>query len=408
MAKREELIVGLDIGTTKIACLVGEVTEDGIDIIGVGTHPSYGLKKGVVVNIDSTVQSIQKAVEEAEHMAGVEITSVYAGIAGAHIKAFNSEGVVAIKDREVRPGDIERVIEAAKAINIPQDRGIIHVVPQEFTIDHQDGIKEPLGMAGVRLEARVHIVTAAVTSAQNIIKCCSRCNLQVSDIVLEPLASAESVLHADEKELGVAMLDIGGGTSDLVIFSEGSLVHTAVLPVGGHQLTNDIAIGLRTPMAEAERIKHRHGCAMSSMLRPEDIIEVPSVGGRAPRIMPRQVLCDILSPRVDEIFSLVQREVRKCGLEDSLASGLVVTGGSTILEGLPELAEEVLGMPVRRGVPKGVGGLSEVVRSPIYATGVGLTLYGARQHDGGLYFPQRDMDRRTVWKRMRSWFAEVF
>ncbi|MCS6912562.1 MAG: cell division protein FtsA [Myxococcales bacterium] len=407
MAKREELIVGLDIGTTKIACIVGEVTSEGVDIIGIGTHPCSGLKKGVVVNIDSTVQSIQRAVEEAEHMAGVEITTVYAGIAGAHIKAFNSEGVVAIKDKEVRPGDIERVIEAAKAINIPQDREIVHVVPQEFTIDHQDGIKEPLGMAGVRLEARVHIVTASVTSAQNIIKCCTRCNLQVSDIVLEPLASAEAVLHADEKELGVALLDIGGGTSDLVVFSDGALVHTAVLPVGGHQLTNDIAIGLRTPMAEAERIKHRYGCALPSLLKEGETIEVPSVGGRAPRIMPRQVLCDILSPRVDEIFSLVKRELQKCGLEDSLASGMVVTGGSTILEGLPELAEEVLGMPVRRGVPKGVGGLAEVVRSPIYATAVGLTLYGARQQEG-LYFSAREPDKRTVWKRMRSWFAEVF
>jgi cell division protein FtsA len=407
MAKREELIVGLDIGTTKIACIVGEVTDDGVDIIGIGTHPSSGLKKGVVVNIDSTVQSIQKAVEEAEHMAGVEITTVYAGIAGAHIRSLNSEGVVAIKDKEVRPGDIERVIEAAKAINIPQDREIVHVVPQEFTIDHQDGIKEPLGMAGVRLEARVHIVTASVTSAQNIIKCCSRCNLQVQDIVLEPLASAEAVLHADEKELGVALLDIGGGTSDLVVFSEGAVVHTAVLPVGGNQLTSDIAIGLRTPMAEAERIKHRHGCALSSLLRPDETIEVPSVGGRAPRSLPRQVLCDILSPRVDEIFSLVQREITRCGLMDTLASGLVVTGGSTILEGLPELAEEVLGMPVRRGVPKGVGGLYEVVKSPIYSTAVGLTLYGARQHDG-LYFPSRESDKRTVWKRMRSWFAEMF
>lgn len=407
MAKREELIVGLDIGTTKVACIVGEVTDEGVDIIGIGTHPCHGLKKGVVVNIDSTVQSIQKAVEEAEHMAGVEITTVYAGIAGAHIKSLNSEGVVAIKDKEVRPGDIERVVEAAKAINIPQDREIIHVVPQEFTVDHQDGIKEPLGMAGVRLEARVHIVTASVTSAQNIIKCCTRCNLQVSDIVLEPLASAEAVLHADEKELGVAILDIGGGTSDLVIFSEGSIIHTAVLPVGGHQLTNDIAIGLRTPMAEAERIKHRHGCAMAGLLRPDETIEVPSVGGRAPRVMPRQVLCDILSPRVDEIISLVQREVRKCGMEDGLASGLVVTGGSTILEGLPELAEEVLSMPVRRGVPKGVGGLSEVVKSPIYSTAVGLTLYGARQQSG-LYFVNREPDKRTVWKRMRSWFAEVF
>ena len=417
MAKREELIVGLDIGTTKVACLVGEITDDGVDIIGVGTQPCHGLKKGVVVNIDATVAAVQKAVEEAEHMAGVEITQVYAGIAGSHIKAFHSEGVVAIRDREVRPGDIERVIEAAKAVNIPQDREILHVVPREFSIDNQDGIKEPRGMSGVRLEAKVHIVTAASASAQNIVKCCTRCNLQVQELVLEPLATAEAVLTSDEKELGVAVLDIGGGTSDLVIYNEGALVHTSVLPVGGHQLTNDIAVGLRTPMSEAERIKHKHGCALSSLISEDEMIEVPSVGGRPPRLMHRTVLSDILQPRVDEIFTLVRAEIERCGLQDMLASGLVVTGGSTILQGLPELAEEVLGMPVRRGIPQGVGGLHEVVRSPIYSTAVGLVIYGARQQDG-LYMPSsRDGagmglrgDRRNsgMWKRMRSWFAEVF
>jgi cell division protein FtsA len=333
MAKREEIIVGLDIGTTKVACLVGEITDEGIDIIGVGTQPCSGLKKGVVVNIDATVAAIAKAVEEAEHMAGVEITQVYAGIAGSHIKAFHSEGVVAIRDREVRPGDIERVIDAAKAVSIPQDREILHVVPREFSIDQQDGIKEPLGMAGVRLEARVHIVTAASASAQNIIKCCTRCGLEVQDLVLEPYATAESVLHSDEKELGVALLDIGGGTSDLVVFSEGALVHTIVLPIGGHQLTNDIAVGLRTPMTEAERLKHRHGCAMSSLIAEDEMIEVPSVGGRPPRVMPRTVLSEILQPRVDEIFSLVRDELERCGLSETLASGMVVTGGSTILAG---------------------------------------------------------------------------
>jgi cell division protein FtsA len=407
MAKREELIVGLDIGTTKVACLVGEVTEDGVDIIGIGTQPCSGLKKGVVVNIDATVAAISKAIEEAEHMAGVEITTVYAGIAGSHIKAFHSEGVVAIRDREVRAGDIERVIEAAKAVSIPQDREILHVVPQEFTVDAQDGIKEPLGMSGVRLEARVHIVTAAVAAAQNIIKCCSRCSLQVADLVLEPLATAESVLHRDEKELGVALLDIGGGTSDLVIYNEGALVHTLVLPIGGHQLTNDIALGLRTPMSEAERLKHKHGCAMSSLIAPDETIEVPSVGGRPPRVLARTVLSEILQPRVDEIFTLVRDEIERCGLSETLASGLVVTGGSTILQGLPELAEEVLGMPVRRGLPTGFGGLTDVVRSPIYATGVGLLLYGARQQEG-LIIGGRDSGRRGVWGRMRSWFAEVF
>ena len=407
MAKREELIVGLDIGTTKVACLVGEVTEDGVDIIGIGTQPCSGLKKGVVVNIDSTVAAISKAIEEAEHMAGVEITTVYAGIAGSHIKAFHSEGVVAIRDREVRTGDIERVIDAAKAVSIPQDREILHVVPQEFTVDTQDGIKEPLGMSGVRLEARVHIVTAAVAAAQNIIKCCSRCSLQVADLVLEPLATAEAVLHRDEKELGVALLDIGGGTSDLVIYNEGALVHTLVLPIGGHQLTNDIALGLRTPMGEAERLKHKHGCALSSLIAPDETIEVPSVGGRPPRVLSRTVLSEILQPRVDEIFTLVRDEIERCGLSETLASGLVVTGGSTILQGLPELAEEVLGMPVRRGLPQGFGGLTDVVRSPIYATGVGLLLYGARQQEG-LFIGGRDTSRRGMWNRMRSWFAEVF
>ena len=406
MAKREEIIVGLDIGTTKVACLVGEITEDGIDIIGVGTQPCAGLKKGVVVNIDSTVAAVAKAAEEAEHMAGVEITQVYAGIAGSHIKAFHSEGVVAIRDREVRPGDIERVIEAAKAVSIPQDREILHVVPREFSIDQQDGIKEPLGMAGVRLEAKVHIVTAASASAQNIIKCCTRCGLEVQDLVLEPYATAESVLHSDEKELGVALLDIGGGTSDLVVFSEGALVHTIVLPIGGHQLTNDIAVGLRTPMSEAERLKHKHGCALSSLIAEDETIEVPSVGGRPPRVMPRTVLSDILQPRVDEIFSLVRDELERCGLSDMLASGMVVTGGSTLLQGLPELAEEILGMPVRRGVPQGIGGLSDVVKTPIYATAVGLVLYGARKQDG-LQLSQSS-ERRGVWRRMRSWFAEVF
>lgn len=407
MAKREELIVGLDIGTTKVACLVGEITDDGVDIIGVGTQPSSGLKKGVVVNIDATVAAIQRAVEEAEHMAGVEITQVYAGIAGAHVKAFCSEGVVAIRDREVRPGDIERVIEAAKAVNIPQDREILHVVPQEFSIDHQDGIREPLGMSGVRLEARVHIVTAASASAQNIVKCCTRCGLQVQDLVLEPLATAEAVLHGDEKELGVALLDIGGGTSDLVVYNDGALVHTMVLPIGGHQLTNDLAVGLRTPMTDAERLKHRHGCALTSLLSEGETVEVPSVGGRPPRILQRTVLADILQPRVDEIFSLVRDELQRCGLTDTLASGLVVTGGSTLLQGLPELAEEILGMPVRRAMPQGIGGLVEVVRSPIYATAVGLVLYGARQHEG-LHLPHGGGERRGVWRRMRSWFAEVF
>ena len=378
MAKREELIVGLDIGTTKVACLVGELTDDGIDIIGVGTQPSSGLKKGVVVNIDATVSAIQKAVEEAEHMAGVEITQVYVGIAGAHIKAFHSEGVVAIRDREVRPGDIERVIEAAKAVNIPQDREILHVVPQEFAIDHQDGIKEPLGMSGVRLEARVHIVTAASASAQNIVKCCTRCNLQVQDLVLEPLATAEAVLTSDEKELGVALLDIGGGTSDLVIYNEGALVHTIVLPIGGHQLTNDIAVGLRTPVPDAEKIKRKCGCALSGMVDEDDTMEVASVGGRKPRVMARRILSEILQPRAEEIFHLVWDEIRRAGHEKSLNSGIVLTGGGAILDGMPEIAEQIFDLPIRRGCPSGVGGLADHVNSPTFATSVGLALYAYR------------------------------
>jgi cell division protein FtsA len=405
MARRDELIVGLDIGTTKIAAVVGEVTEDGIDIVGIGTAPSRGLRKGVVTNIDATVASIQHTIEEAEHMAGCEITSVYAGIAGGHIKGLNSHGIVAVKDKEVRAADVARVIDAAKAVAIPADREIIHVLPQEYVIDDQDGIKEPQGMSGVRLEAKVHIVTAAVTSAQNIIKCCNRCGLQVADIVLEPLASAEAVLEGDEKELGVVLIDIGGGTTDLVIFSDGSVLHTSVIPVGGNQITNDIAVGLRTPLHEAERIKQRYGCATAAIIRDGDTVEVPSVGGRQPRVLSRQELCQIIEPRVDEIFELVKAEIQKTGYEDLLASGAVITGGSSTLEGMAELAEEVLGLPVRRAYPKGVGGLVDVVKSPAYATGVGLVLYGAR-HATGARPPVEGWFRRTFGK-LGEWFKEV-
>jgi cell division protein FtsA len=405
MAKRDELIVGLDIGTTKIAAIVGEVTADGIDVVGIGTAPSRGLRKGVVTNIDTTVASIQRAVEEAEHMAGCEITSVYAGIAGGHIKGLNSHGIVAVKDKEVRAADVGRVIEAAKAVAIPGDREIIHVLPQEYVIDEQDGIKEPLGMSGVRLEAKVHIVTASVTSAQNIVKCCNRCGLQVADIVLEPLASAEAVLEGDEKELGVALIDIGGGTTDLVIFSDGSVLHTSVIPVGGNQITNDIAVGLRTPLHEAEKIKQKAGCAMAALIKDGETVEVPSVGGRQPRVLSRQVLAEIIEPRVEEIFELVKTEIQKTGYEDLLASGAVITGGSTILEGMPELGEQVLGLPVRRAIPKGLGGLVDVVKSPVFATGVGLVLYGARHSEAA-----RPLNRggfRGVFRRMAEWFREV-
>ncbi|MBI4510182.1 MAG: cell division protein FtsA [Deltaproteobacteria bacterium] len=405
-AKRDELIVGLDIGTTKIACIVGETTEDGIDIIGIGTAPSRGLRKGVVVNIDSTVQSIEKAVEEASHMAGCQVTSVHAGIAGGHIKGLNSHGTVAVKDKEVREGDIARVLESAKAVAIPMDREIIHVLPQEYIVDEQDGIREPLGMAGVRLEAKVHIVTASVTSAQNIVKCCNRVGLQVADIVLEPLASAEAVLHDDEKELGVALVDIGGGTTDIAIFSDGAIVHTSVLPIGGNHLTNDIAVGLRTPLDAAEKIKQKHGCALISLVDAEETIEAPSVGGRPARVLSRQILAEIVMPRMEEIFDHVRKELEKSGFEDLLASGVVLTGGTTLLEGTAELAEEVLGLPARRGAPKSIGGLVDVVKSPVYATGVGLVLHGAQKERMGIS-GLRGQDK-GVFSRMKSWFKEAF
>jgi len=409
-AKRDNLIVGLDIGTTKICAIVGAVTSEGIDIVGIGTSPSKGLRKGVVINIESTVSAIKKAIEEAELMAGCEIKSVYAGIAGGHIKGFNSQGVIAIKNREVSPEDVKRVIEAAKAIAIPMDREVIHILPQEFIIDDQDGIREPLGMSGVRLEAKVHIVTGAVASAQNIVKSCNRAGLEVADIVLEQLSSSEAVLSADEKELGVALVDIGGGTTDIAIFVDGAIKHTSVLSLGGNHLTNDIAVGLRTPMAEAERIKQKYGCCLSAMVGKEETIEVPSVGGRKPRVLSRQLLCEILEPRVEEIFTLVNREIVKSGLEDAIASGIVITGGSTILEGMPELAEQIFNLPVRRGLPQRIGGLIDVVNSPVYATGVGLVIYGSK-NEGVHEFPTQSSDEtvfRRVSRRMKDWFGEFF
>ena len=408
--KRDNLIVGLDIGTTKICAIVGNLTEEGIDIVGIGTSPSKGLRKGVVINIESTVSAIKKAIEEAELMAGCEIKSVYAGIAGGHIKGFNSQGVIAIKNREVSPEDVKRVIEAAKAIAIPMDREVIHILPQEFIIDDQDGIREPLGMSGVRLEAKVHIVTGAVASAQNIVKSCNRAGLEVADIVLEQLSSSEAVLSADEKELGVALVDIGGGTTDIAIFVDGAIKHTSVLSLGGNHLTNDIAVGLRTPMAEAERIKQKYGCCLSSLVGKDETIEVPSVGGRKPRVLSRQLLCEILEPRVEEIFTLVNREIMKSGLEDQIASGVVITGGSTILEGMPELAEQIFNLPVRRGLPQRIGGLTDVVNSPIYATGVGLVIYGSK-NVGAHEFPTQQSDDtvfRRVSRRMKEWFGEFF
>ncbi|MBM4346814.1 MAG: cell division protein FtsA, partial [Deltaproteobacteria bacterium] len=378
MGKKDSLVVGLDIGTTKICAVVGEVASGQVNVIGLGTFPSKGLRKGVVVNIESTVQSIKKAVEEAELMADCHITSVYAGIAGGHIKGINSHGVIAIKNKEITPSDVKRVIDAASAVAMPMDREIIHVIPQEFIVDEQDGIKDPVGMSGVRLEGRVHIVTGAITSAQNIIKCANRAGLDVDDIVLEQLGSSEAVLTQEEKELGAAIIDIGGGTTDLVIFSNGAIKHTAVFSLAGSHITNDISVGLRTPVEEAEKIKIRYGCALTSLVRKDETIEVPSVGGRKPRVLSRQTLAEIIEPRVEEILSLVRDELVKMGYGNLLASGVILTGGSAILDGVPDLAEQIFNLPVRRGTPMGVGGLVDLVSSPIYATGVGLVLYGNR------------------------------
>jgi len=408
MAKRDKQIVGLDIGTTKICAIVGDLTLEGIEIVGIGTSPSHGLRKGVVVNIDATVESIRQAVQEAQLMAGCEINTVYAGIAGGHIKGFNSHGVVAIKNREVSEIDIKRVVDQAKAISIPMDREVIHILPQEFIVDDQDGIKDPMGMSGVRLEAKVHIVTGAITSAQNIIRCCNRTGLTVADIALEQLAASEAVLTPDEKEIGVILVDVGGGTTDLAIWHQGSLKHTSVLGLGGDFITNDIAAGLRTPAADAEKIKKKFGCATTQLVGKEETIEVPSVGGRKPRVMPRQLLCEIIEPRVEEIFALVRRECAKAGYEDTISSGAVLTGGASLMPGMEELGEQVFEMPVRVGRPMGIGGLVDVVNSPMYATGVGLLIYGSK-HRSQRRFRIRDNNLfQKVTERMKEWLVEFF
>ena len=434
MSKKTEknLIVGLDIGTSKVVALVGEAKPDGeIEIVGIGSHPSRGLKKGVVINIESTVQSIQRAVEEAELMAGCEIRSVYAGIAGSHIRSLNSNGIVAIKNREVTQIDVDQVIDAARAVAIPADQKILHILPQEFIIDEQDGIREPIGMCGVRLETRVHMVTGAVSAAQNIVKCVKRCGLEVDDLILEQLASSYSVLSEDEKDLGVCLVDIGGGTTDIAVFTEGAIRHTAVIPIAGDQVTNDIAVALRTPTQHAEEIKIKYACALGQLAGSEetirvvgggvtrargprslgcvdDTIEVPSIGDRPSRRLSRQTLTEVVEPRYEELLTLVQAELRRSGFEDLMASGVVLTGGSSKIEGLVDLAEEVFHMPVRLGIPQHVTGLADVVRNPIYATGVGLLLFGhhnetprARDIQGGGGF-------KAVWERMRSWFQGNF
>jgi cell division protein FtsA len=371
-----DVIVGLDIGTSKVVALVGEITSDGsIEVIGLGSQASRGLKKGVVVNIESTVQSIQRAVEEAELMADCEIHSIYAGIAGSHVRSLNSHGVVAIRDREVTHGDVEHVIDAAKAVAIPADQRILHVLPQEFIIDGQEGIRDPIGMSGVRLEAKVHIVTGADSAAQNIIKCVQRCGLVVEDVVLEQLASSFAVLTEDEKELGVCLVDVGGGTTDIAVFGNGAIRHTAVIPIAGDQVTNDIAVSMRTPTQYAEDIKIRYACALSQLANPDESIEVPSVGDRPARRLARQTLAEVVEPRYEELFNLIREELRRSGFEETIAAGIVLTGGSARMEGAIELAEEIFHVPVRLGLPSQVKGLSDVVRNPIYSTGVGLLLY---------------------------------
>ena len=403
-----DIVVGLDIGTTKVCSVVGEVRPDGVEIIGMGSHPSEGLRKGVVINIEQTVNSIKEAVEEAETMAGCEISGVYAGIAGGHVKGFNSHGVIALKDKEVTKKDIERVIEAASAVAIPMDREVIHTLVQEFIVDEQDGIMDPLGMSGVRLEAKIHIVTGAVTSAQNIIKCANRAGLDVCDIILQSLASSEAVLTKEERSLGAALIDFGGGTTDMAVFSRGAIKHTSVLPLGGDNLTYDIAVGLRTPKLEAEKIKIKYGCGLSSLIGKDDTIEVAGVGGRKPRVLSRQILGEILEPRVEEIFSLIYGELVRAGHEETISSGVVVTGGSAELPGVTEMAEQVFNAPARVGYPEGISGLVEVVNKPMYATAVGLVLYGSGSSRKAKKFRIRDANIfNRVMGRMKKWFQDV-
>ena len=410
---RDEIIVGLDIGTTKVTCVIGERSEGGIDIIGIGNARSEGLRKGVVVNIDSTVRAIRQAVEEAELMAGCSVVNVFTGIAGAHIKGLNSRGIVAIgKEREVSDADIERVIDAARAVAIPMDREIIHILPQEYVIDDNDGVREPIGMSGVRLEVKVHMVTAQSTCVQNIIRCCNRANLNVQAIALEQIASAEACLLEEEKELGVAMVDIGGGTTDIAIFYNNAIVHTAVVPIGGQHVSADIAVGLRTPRADAERIKMAHGCAAMSLVDPDEQIEVPGVAGRS-QTRSRQMLCEIIEPRIEEIYTLVHQEIQRSGFEDLCASGIVLTGGASQMQGMVELAQEVLDMPVRLGKPENVGGLVDVVKNPKYSTAVGLVAYGmkhqpvlqrSRKRSGGGGGGQSSAG---LFTRIGEWFRKV-
>lgn len=409
MAKEQDsnIIVGLDIGTSKVVALVGTIGEGGsVDVIGIGSHPSSGLKKGVVINIESTVNAIKRAIEEAELMSGLEITSVNAGIAGSHIRSLNSHGIVAIKDKEVAGSDVDRVIDAAKAVAIPADQKILHILPQEFVIDEQEGIKEPVGMSGVRLEAKVHLVTGAVSAAQNIVKCVERCGLQVDDIVLEQLASSHAVLTEDEKELGVCLVDIGGGTTDIAIFTEGAIRHTAVIPIAGDQVTNDIAVALRTPTQNAEAIKIEHACALRQLTNLEEMIDVDMVGNRPSRKLSRQTLAEVVEPRYEELFSLIQAEIRRSGFEDLLAAGVVLTGGASKMLGTVELAEEVFHMPVRVGYPENLSGLVDVARNPTHATGIGLLKYSYEQR--GVMPVSHQSSELSIWEKMKHWFQGNF
>ncbi len=410
-AQDKRLIVGLDIGTSKVVAMVGEVSPDGdIEVVGIGSHPSKGLKKGVVVNIESTVQSIQRAVEEAELMAGCQIHSVYVGIAGSHIRSLNSHGIVAIKDKEVFGHDLERVIDAAQAVAIPADQKILHILPQEYVIDNQEGIKEPLGMSGVRLEAKVHLVTCAANAAQNIEKCIRRCGLDVDEIILEQLASSYSVLTEDERDLGVCLVDIGGGTTDIAIFTDGSIRHTGVIPIAGDQVTNDIAMALRTPTQHAEEIKIKYACALTQLAGDQETIKVPSVGDRPPRDLSRQSLAEVVEPRYDELFTLVQAELRRSGYEDMVPAGIVLTGGTSKMEGVVELAEEIFHMPVRVGYPQTVKGLNDIVRNPIYSTGVGLLQYGVEHQndEGPAGLGKSAGSSESIWSRARAWLQSNF
>ena len=407
--ENKNLIVGLDIGTSKIAAIVAEMRpEGGFEVIGMGSSPSRGLKKGVVVNIESTVNAIQRALEEAELMADCKIRDVWTGIAGSHIRSFNSHGMVAIKDREVAQNDVDRVVETAKAIPIPTDQQILHVLNQEFVIDGQEDVREPLGMSGVRLEVKVHIVTGAVSAAQNIMKCVRRCGLEVNDLILQPLASALAVLSEDEKDLGVCLVDIGGGTSDIAVFTQGAIRHTAVIPIAGDQITNDIAMALRTPTKEAEEIKRRYGCALRELAEPQEMVEVPGVGERGSKKMSRQTLAEVIEPRVEELYSLVQAELRRSGFEELLSSGVVITGGSAAMQGMVELGEEVFHMPVRLGLPSYTGGLSEVIRNPRYSTGVGLLMAGLSQYQRQQIEKMQSGSLKQIVGRMKKWFETNF